>query len=156
MRKRVFGSKLSRGKGARRALFRSLTRSLVTHGSIRTTKAKAKAVRSDLNKVIGLSKEGGVAKRRQVYALLGNDRETTENLFKKIAPQLKDRPGGFVRIIKLPRRRGDMAEMVRLEWVKEIGKKSEDKSDKSKRGKMKKPVVKKSSKGKSRITGKKK
>jgi len=120
MRKRVFGFKLGRGKGARRALFRSVIRALVAHGLVKTTKAKAKAVRSDINKIVGLSKEGGVTKRRQVYALLGNDRVTTDHLFRKIAPQLKDRPGGYTRTINLPRRRGDMAEMVRLEWVKEI------------------------------------
>ena len=120
MKKRVFGRKLSRGRGARRALFRSLIRALVIHGAIVTSKAKAKTIQRQIDKIMGLAKEKGVAKRRQVYAILGNDRETSDNLFNKIAPMFSDRVGGYTRIVNLPRRRGDAAEMAKLSWVKEV------------------------------------
>ena len=120
MKKRVFGRKFSRGSGGRRALFRSLIRALVSEGSIVTTQSKAKTVRHQTEKIVSLTKKGGVEARRRVYSLLGNDRDTTDRLFKKIAPNFKDRAGGYLRIVKLPSRRGDAAGMARLEWVKEI------------------------------------
>ena len=133
MKKRVYGRKFSRGQGARKALFRSLLRALVAEGSIVTTKAKAKTVQKKAEKILNLAKDKNIAKRRQVYAILGNDRMTTDKLFEKIAPQFVDRVGGYTRIIHLPRRRGDLAEIARLEWAKEIGLSVKDKSDKSKK-----------------------
>ncbi|MCH7640659.1 50S ribosomal protein L17 [Patescibacteria group bacterium] len=120
MKKRVFGRKFSRGSGGRRALFRSLIRALVSEGSIVTTLSKAKTVRHKTEKMVSLTKKGGVEARRRVYSLLGNDRDTTDSLFDKIAPNFKDRAGGYLRIVKLPSRRGDAVGMARLEWVKEI------------------------------------
>lgn len=120
MRKRIYGAKLSRGQGARRALFRSLIRALVAEGTIVTTKAKTKVIQSQIEKLVNLAKEGGLSKRRKVYALLGNDRRTTDDIFNKIAKVFADRVGGYTRVVNLAKRRGDAAEMARLEWVKEV------------------------------------
>lgn len=134
MRKRVFGKKLSRDKGARRALFRSLVRALVLHGRIVTTKAKAKAIQGQIDKLVNTAKKDNVSGQRAVLSYLGNDRETAESIVKKIAPTFEKRTSGFTRIIPLPERRGDLAQMVRLEWVKRIeepeGKREEKKTKK--------------------------
>lgn len=119
MLKKVFGKKLSRERASRAALFRSLTAALISHGKIETTEAKAKAVLRDVEKLISLAKEGGVAARRRILGYLGNDRETTDALFTKIAPTFSGVKSGFVRIIKLPARKGDRAPMARLELVEQ-------------------------------------
>ncbi len=126
MKKRKFGRKLSRGSGARRALYRSLIAALVEHGSIETTKAKAKIIQPQVDKLVSKAKYTDVAKRRKVYATLGNDRITTDRLFNDVATKFGDRNGGYTRIVNLPNRRGDSAKMARIEWVKEI---SVDKKD---------------------------
>ena len=138
MKKRVLGRKFSRGQGARRALFRSLIRALVFHGSIETTKAKAKTIQREVGRVINMAKVGGVSAQRRVYAKLGNDNKTTKALFEKIAPVFDGRTGGYTRIIALPRRRGDAAEMARLEWVEEIKSNSSRASSTGRRGKKSK------------------
>lgn len=120
MKKRILGRKFSRGQGARRALFRSLIRALVSNGSIETTKAKAKTIQREVGRVVNMAKTGGVSAQRRVYAKLGNDKKTTKGLFEKVVPVFDGRTGGYTRIINLPRRRGDAAEMARLEWVEEI------------------------------------
>ena len=116
MKKRVLGRKFSRGQGARRALFRSLIRAMVSSGSIKTTKAKAKTIQREMDRVINMAKPGGVTAQRRVYAKLGNDKKTTKALFENIVPVFGGRTGGYTRITNLPRRRGDAAEMARLEW----------------------------------------
>lgn len=116
MRKRVFGRQLSRNRGARTALFRSLVRALVLHGEIVTTKAKAKAIRADVDKLVTLAKKGDVAARRNVLGKLGNDRATTDKLF-GLKAVLDGRTSGFTRIVALPARKGDLAQIVRLEWT---------------------------------------
>ncbi len=137
MKKRVYGKKLSRGQGARRALFRGLIRALVAEGAIVSTKAKIKTVQPQVEKVVNLAKKKGVYNRRRVYAILGNDRQTTDSLFNQVGPKFTDRVGGYTRAVNLPRRRGDNAEMAKLEWVKEIGLSAKDKSDESKKKKEK-------------------
>ncbi len=150
MNKRKFGRKLGRGQGARKALFRSITKALVEHGSITTTKAKAKAFQGEIDKLVGLAKEGSIVSRRRVYAKLGNDRVTTDKIFQVVAKVFKDREGGYTRTINLPLRRGDNAETVRLEWTEEIGEGSAGRTGRASRtgrkGKeepSKKPVAKK-------------
>lgn len=128
MRKMVFGRKLSRGRKGRTALFRSLVRALVLSGKITTTKARAKAIQGQIDKYVTHAKKGGVALRRKVLAEMGNDRETVDKLFGKIAPTFTGRKSGFTRITLLPRRKGDNAEMARLEWTEVIQEK--EKSDK--------------------------
>lgn len=138
MKKKVFGRQLSRERDTRRALFRGLIRALVEHGKIKTTKAKAKAILADIDKLVNLAKVGTTSANRRVFAYLGNDRVTTKKLLETIAPSFSDRRGGYTRIVPLPRRRGDAAPMVRLEWVKEIGVKTKGKSDESKTKRKKK------------------
>lgn len=128
MRKMVFGRKLSRGRKGRTALFRSLVRALVLSGKIVTTKARARAIQGQIDKYVTHAKKGGVALRRKVLAEMGNDRETVDKLFGKIAPTFTGRKSGFTRITLLPRRKGDNAEMARLEWTEVIQEK--EKSDK--------------------------
>ena len=105
MKKRVYGRKLSRGLNARRALFRALIRAIVMHGSIETTKAKAKSVQADIDKLVTLARVGGINERRRIYAYLGNDRKTTDKLIETVKNSFSSRESGFTRIRKLPRRK---------------------------------------------------
>ncbi len=141
MKKRKFGRKFGRGSGARRALFKTLIASFVEHGSIETTKVKAKSIQPKIDKLVNLAKNGDIAKRRKIYATLGNDRKTTDKLVNSVAPNFSDRPGGYTRIVNLPNRRGDSAKMARISWVKEL---KIDQSNTSKKDK----VVKKDTKNK--------
>lgn len=120
MKKRVFGRQLSRERDTRRALFRSLIRALVEHGKIKTTKAKAKAIQASIDKLINLAKKDSISAKRRVFAILGNDKKTTKKLLEEVVPSFSDRSGGYTRIVPLPARRGDAAQIVRFEWVKEI------------------------------------
>lgn len=122
MRKRVFGRQLSRNRGSRTALFRSLVRALVMSGEIITTKAKAKAVRGEIDKLVTLAKKGDVAARRNVLGKLGNDRETTDKLF-GLKAVLNGRSSGFTRIVAQPSRKGDLAKIVKLQWVDSVAEK---------------------------------
>jgi large subunit ribosomal protein L17 len=117
MNKKVFGKKLSRDSTTRRALFRSLVRAMAFNGQIVTTKAKAVAVRGQLERLVSLSSKDGVASRRRLYAELGNDRETADKLVDFTKKAFTGKNSGFTRIIRLPARRGDRAEMVRFEWT---------------------------------------
>ncbi|MFA9402169.1 MAG: 50S ribosomal protein L17 [Anaerolineales bacterium] len=125
MRHQVAGKRLSRSKGHRIALRKNLMKDLFRHERIKTTKAKAAAVRGGAEKLITLAKKGneaGEAKavhaRRLASARL-NDNEIVMKLFDDIAPRYVDRPGGYTRVIKLGQRLGDAAEMVILELVEE-------------------------------------
>ena len=120
MKKKVFGRKLSRERDTRRALFRALIRALVEYGKITTTKAKAKAIQGRIDKLVNLAKVGSIYSNRKLFAVLGNDKITAKAISEKVVPALSDRKGGYTRIINLPRRKGDAAEMVRLEWVNEV------------------------------------
>jgi large subunit ribosomal protein L17 len=138
MRKKVYGRQLSRERDSRRALFRALVRALVDNGNIKTTKAKAKAAQPFIDRLINIGKKGTVDARRKVYAKLGNDRKTAEAIVNRIAPALKNRNSGFTRIVNLPQRQGDMAKIVRLEWVKDIKNQVKTKEKKAKGSKSKK------------------
>lgn len=116
MRKKVFGRKFGRNTNSRKALFRGLVRSLFEHGSIVTTKAKAKAIVGEVDHIIVVAKADTVASRRQVMATLGNDTQTLQRVLDRL-PSQKDRKSGFTRITALPPRMGDKAEMVKLEFV---------------------------------------
>ena len=133
MRKMVFGKKLSRGKKGREALLRSLVRAIVVSGKVVTTKAKARAIVGQVDKIITLAKKGTLDSRRRVLAFLGNDRDTAERLVNTLAPSFSSRNSGYTRIILLPPRKGDGAQMARLEWVDEIIKKDENVPTKTKR-----------------------
>lgn len=115
MKKRVFGRQLSRGGGARKALLKSLTRALVVNGKIETTKAKAKAVVPQVERLVSLAKNGEWGK---ISAFFWNDRKITKD-FTSLVRQFSGRKAGFTRLTNLPARVGDSAKMVRLEWVEQ-------------------------------------
>lgn len=119
MKKKVFGKQLSRGRKSRRALFRSLIKALVAYGSIETTLSKAKAIEGEIEKLVNTAKDTKVANKRMVYAKLANDRDTSQSIY-KIATAMKDRKSGFTKMTKLGARKGDSAQMVRLEWSVKI------------------------------------
>ncbi|MGI6209566.1 MAG: 50S ribosomal protein L17 [Anaerolineae bacterium] len=118
MRHRVSGRHLGRTKDQRRALFRVLLTELFRHERIRTTEAKAKAIRSDAEHVVTLAKRGDLSARRQVGAILTDD-SVAQKLFRDgaFAQRFANRQGGYTRLLKLGRRQGDGAEMVFLELV---------------------------------------
>lgn len=118
MRKRVFGRKLKRTTNQRKALFKSLTNALVLSGRIKTTEAKAKAVKGEIEKLVTKAKK----EEKEAIRLLQKSvsLKTAERLTKVVAPVFKDRPGGYTRIIKIGSRRKDNAAMVILEFVEKI------------------------------------
>lgn len=91
-------------------------RSLVIHGRITTTLAKAKSIRPMVEKLVTKAKTGTLASRRLVIVRIGGETET-KTLFDTIAPKYADRKGGYTRIIKLPRRELDAAPMAMIEFV---------------------------------------
>lgn len=122
MRHRVYGKKLGRNGSQRKALKLALTRSLLEHGRIRTTRAKADFVRANVEKLITLAKRstagdaaGVVHAQRLAASRLNNDRELVHKLFTEIAPRFESRPGGYTRILRIEPRKGDSAEMVLIE-----------------------------------------
>jgi large subunit ribosomal protein L17 len=110
------GKKLGRDASHRKALYANLACSLFEHGRIRTTEAKAKAVKPYAEKMITLARRGDLHARRQALAEL-RSQEIVHQLFSDVAPRMADRPGGYTRIIKIGPRFGDAAEMVYLELV---------------------------------------
>ena len=110
-------NKLSRDSAHRRALMRNLSRELIEHERIRTSQAKAKAVKPRVEKLITLARRGDLHARRQALSELGQDKFLVHKLFEEIAPRYTERPGGYTRIVKLGPRRSDSTEMVFLELV---------------------------------------
>jgi large subunit ribosomal protein L17 len=120
MNKRIFGRKLSRSRPSREALFASLARALIINGKIETTRAKAKAVQGDLEKLVTLAKSGEVRARRKAVSYLDNARDVADILFQKVAKAFASRASGYTRMVSLPPRVGDNAPMVRLEWTEKV------------------------------------
>ena len=116
MRHQRAGKKLGRDSAHRKALYANLTGALIEHGRIRTTEAKAKAVKPIAEQMITLGRRGDLAARRQAVAYL-RSKDVVHKLFADVAPRFADRPGGYSRIVKLGPRAGDAAEMVYLELV---------------------------------------
>jgi large subunit ribosomal protein L17 len=116
MRHHRAGKKLGRDSAHRKALYANLAGSLIEHGRIKTTEAKAKAVKPFAEQMITLGKRGNLAARRQAIAEL-RSQDVVHQLFADVAPRFADRPGGYTRIVKLGPRVGDAAEMVYLELV---------------------------------------
>ena len=116
MRHQRAGRKLGRDAAHRKALYANLTASLIEHGRIRTTLAKAKEVRPVAEEMITLGRRGDLHARRQVLAEL-RSQEVVHQLFSDVGPRMAERPGGYTRIIKIGPRFGDAAEMVYLELV---------------------------------------
>jgi large subunit ribosomal protein L17 len=116
MRHRRAGKKLGRDSAHRRALYSNLAGALIEHGRIKTTVAKAKAVKPFAEQMITLGKRGDLHARRLALAEL-RSQDVVHQLFADVAPRFADRPGGYTRIVKLGPRYGDAAEMVYLELV---------------------------------------
>jgi large subunit ribosomal protein L17 len=110
-------NKLSRDSSHRRALLRNLSQQVLEHERIRTSQAKAKAVKPEVEKLITLAKRGDLHARRRALASLNNDKFVVHKLFEEIAPRYAERAGGYTRIVKLGPRRSDSTEMVFLELV---------------------------------------
>ncbi len=116
MRHRRAGKKLGRDSAHRRALYSNLAGALIEHGRIKTTQAKAKAVKPFAEQMITLGKRGDLHARRLALAEL-RSQDVVHQLFAEVAPRFAERPGGYTRIVKLGPRLGDAAEMVYLELV---------------------------------------
>ena len=116
MRHRVAGRKFGLPSDQRMALLKGLLRALIKHGEIETTETRAKDVRSIAEKVITTAKANDLHARRLARRWL-NDEDLVKVLFDTVAPKFTDRPGGYTRITKIGRRRGDAAPMVKLELV---------------------------------------
>lgn len=97
-------------------MFRNMTTSLLMHESIKTTVPKAKELRRVVEPLITLAKKDGVAQRRRAFDRL-RDKEAVGKLFKEIGPRYKDRPGGYLRILKMGNRHGDAAPMALVQLV---------------------------------------
>ena len=110
-------NKLSRDAAHRKSLMGTLSKQLIEHERIRTSQAKAKAVKPEFEKLVTLAKRGDLHARRQALASLHNDKFTVHKLFEEIAPRYAERNGGYTRIVKLGPRRSDSTEMVFLELV---------------------------------------
>ena len=108
---------LSRSASHRKALLMNLVKELVDHERIRTTEAKAKAVKPEVEKLITLAKRGDLHARRQALSALGQDKFVVYKLFEEIAPRFSERRGGYTRILKRGPRRSDSTEMAYLELV---------------------------------------
>ncbi len=122
MRHRVGGRRLNRATGVRTALRRNLITELFRRERIRTTKAKASAIRADSERLITLAKRAGQEKQvhaRRLAAARLSDPQVVKKLFDDLAPRFQARPGGYTRMLKLGPRVNDGAEMVLLELVEE-------------------------------------
>ncbi|MDV3238197.1 MAG: 50S ribosomal protein L17 [Gammaproteobacteria bacterium] len=116
MRHRNTGRQLSRNSSHRKAMLRNLTASLLNHEVIKTTVPKAKELRKVAEPLITLAKTDSVHKRRIAFARL-RDRDVVTKLFNELGPRYKERPGGYMRILKMGFRPGDSAPMALVELV---------------------------------------
>jgi large subunit ribosomal protein L17 len=118
MRHRKAGRKFNRNSPQRSALKKGLAISIIEHESIKTTLAKAKEIRGFLEPLVTLAKENTVPNQRLAYSRL-QSKEAVAKLFDELGPRFKDRPGGYLRVIKRGLRPGDKAPAAQIEFVKE-------------------------------------
>lgn len=116
MRHMKSGRKLNRTSSHREAMFRNMTASLIKHELIRTTLPKAKELRRVAEPLITLGKTDGVANRRLAFSRL-RDKQAVGKLFVELGPRYRERPGGYLRILKCGFRPGDNAPMAYVELV---------------------------------------
>ncbi|NEP11085.1 MAG: 50S ribosomal protein L17 [Symploca sp. SIO2C1] len=116
MRHRCRVPQLGKPADQRRALLRSLATEVIRHGRITTTKVRAKAVQSEVERMITLAKNGSLASRRRAIGYL-YDKQLVHSLFEGVKERYGDRNGGYTRILRTVRRRGDNAEMAIIELV---------------------------------------
>lgn len=116
MRHRKSGRKLGRNSSHRIAMFRNMATSLLQHETIKTTLPKAKELRRVVEPLITLAKQDGVSRRRLAFARL-RDNAVVGKLFDELGPRFKDRPGGYLRILKIGHRAGDAAPMALVQLL---------------------------------------
>ncbi len=116
MRHRKSGRQLNRNSSHRKAMFRNMAVSLLNHEAIKTTLPKAKELRRVAEPLITMAKSDSVHKRRLAFSRL-RDRDTVTKLFNELGPRYADRPGGYLRILKMGYRTGDKAPMAYVELV---------------------------------------
>ena len=116
MRHRESGRKLNRNSSHRKAMFRNMAVSLIEHEIIKTTLPKAKELRRIAEPLITMAKTDNLAKRRLAFSRL-RDRSIVTKLFNELGPRYKERPGGYLRILKCGFRSGDKAAMAIVELV---------------------------------------
>jgi large subunit ribosomal protein L17 len=147
MRHQKSGRKLNRTSSHREAMFKNMTASLIQHEEIRTTLPKAKELRRVAEPLITLAKVSSVANRRLAYARL-RDRDAVGKLFDVLGVRYKNRPGGYLRILKFGFRAGDTAPMALVQLVDRPETAAEAKPDTSVEAAPAKKVVKKAAKAK--------
>ena len=154
MRHRKNTVKLGRTSSQRAALFSSLVSNLILAKRIKTTLPKARAAKRMADKMVTVGKKGTLAARRQALSFLKLDAAVAE-LFAAVAPAMKDRAGGYTRVVKLGKRQSDSSEMCILEWVDFVPKakvakaekpEAEPKAEKKAEKPAKKPAAKKAKK----------
>lgn len=119
MRHKKAGRKLNMSSPHRKAMFRNMAKSLIVHGRIRTTEARAKELRRVVDRLVRFALKNDVAARRQAYKVL-NSHQLVQQLFDEIGPRFVGVPGGFTRVIKLGLpRTGDCAPMAIIEFSRE-------------------------------------
>ena len=116
MRHRKSGRKLGRNSSHRIAMFRNMATSLLQHETIKTTLPKAKELRRVVEPLITLAKQDGVSRRRLAFARL-RDNAVVGKLFNELGPRFKNRPGGYLRILKIGHRAGDAAPMALVQLL---------------------------------------
>jgi large subunit ribosomal protein L17 len=116
MRHRNTGRQLSRNSSHRKAMLQNMTVSLLRHEAIKTTLPKAKELRRVAEPMITMAKSDSVHRRRLAFSRL-RDRDVVTKLFNELGPRYKDRPGGYLRILKMGYRPGDNAPMAYVELV---------------------------------------
>ncbi|MCF6235053.1 MAG: 50S ribosomal protein L17 [Gammaproteobacteria bacterium] len=116
MRHRKSARQLGRNSSHRKAMYKNMAVSIMQHEMIKTTLPKAKELRRVVEPLITMAKEDNVAKRRLAFSRL-RDKEIVAKLFNELGPRYKDRPGGYLRILKCGYRAGDKAPMAIVELV---------------------------------------
>ncbi len=116
MRHRKSGRRLGRNSSHRTAMYRNMAASLVQHETLKTTLPKAKELRRVIEPLITLAKQDGVSRRRLAFARLRDD-AAVGKLFDELGPRFKDRPGGYLRILKVGYRAGDAAPMALVQLL---------------------------------------
>ena len=107
---------MGRKSSHRKAMYRNMAASLIRHETIRTTVPKAKELRRVVEPLITLAKQDDVARRRLAFARL-RDKESVGKLFTELGPRFKERPGGYLRILKMGNRPGDAAPMALVQLL---------------------------------------
>ena len=116
MRHGMSGRKFNRTTSHRKAMFKNMSQALIKNEQIKTTLPKAKDLRPVVEKLVTLAKRGDLHARRQLISQL-QDRDLAEKLISTLAVRYKERPGGYLRILKAGFRYGDMAPMAIIEFV---------------------------------------